>query len=241
MTPRRAIALSVCVLGFLSACQETVWDLPVYQTSIRRITITPDTAVNGDTVRIEAVVADSTDERFRYSWWLAGEGEILPLDDHPDQSVVQLVVPRNLGCSPYVRWVSGIVTADNRVPGEEPATSHFTAYVRSPPDAQTTLDTILVTPARPAPGDTVRFEAIIEDPTDGFRFTWLVSHRQSAADLVPVNGRLDGSVVRMVVNPPNPQAQDPEYIGARVIIDNGSLDAAALCPWFSFRRDLSTQ
>lgn len=47
-------------------------DMDIGQTQILRIEVDPDTVAVGDTARFTCIIADSTDERFKFSWSFSG-------------------------------------------------------------------------------------------------------------------------------------------------------------------------
>ena len=92
---------------------------PVPQTRILRVEVEPDTVAVGDTVRFTCVIADSTDERFKFRWSF-GAGQ--PNGAITEVNMVLWEAPNRPGTYTHA------VNVDNGTPGISP-TRQFKATV----------------------------------------------------------------------------------------------------------------
>ncbi len=123
--------LSVLILGLVMANQECgspdpdpVFD---YQTEFVDIIVTPDTVAVGDTVLVRAIIKDSLDNSFVYTWSF---GDPIPVNGSVKSSKIKWKAQRYSNDAGVVREVEFGVEADNGDTMREAPVKSFKIYIK---------------------------------------------------------------------------------------------------------------
>ncbi|MEO1021766.1 MAG: hypothetical protein AAFW89_04430 [Bacteroidota bacterium] len=122
------LCLNSCELDLIGDSGGGDDPIPVYQTEILEIRMTPDTVAVNDTLLIECIIKDSLDTRFVFQWGL-NEARIVPVNGRTDGSIIRWVAS-DIPDNDEARERIAIVAVDNGSIDSLKATKSFTIIVK---------------------------------------------------------------------------------------------------------------